>query len=77
MKKSVIQARARYDSIKDRIIHSAKSGCCDCQFIVGEMYEFGRGVDASMDEAVKWYKLSADEGNSDAKTRIEQGFSDP
>ena len=40
------------------------------QFILGEMYEYGRGVVQDHAEAVHWYKLSSDQGNAFAQQAL-------
>ena len=37
------------------------------QFYFGAMYDLGRGVETNEIEAVKWYRKSAEQGNSDAQ----------
>lgn len=37
---------------------------------IGEMYFYGNGVEQSYEEAAKWYRLSADQGNADAQCNL-------
>lgn len=39
-------------------------------YLIGIMYEKGQGVTADFTEAAKWYKASADKGNSSAQYRL-------
>ena len=39
---------------------------------LGMIYEMGNGVGSSIDMALKWYGLSAKQGNSDAKKALER-----
>ena len=40
------------------------------QYTLGEMYETGVGVEVNLDEASKWYKLAAEQGNSEATKKL-------
>lgn len=40
----------------------AQSGSASAQNRLGEMYEFGQGLERSTDEAFKWYRKAADQG---------------
>ncbi len=51
---------------------SARSGCDIAQFILGNLYFFGRGCDADMDEAYKWYKKAYDNNIFQAKFMMEK-----
>ena len=41
------------------------------QISLGWCYHNGEGVEKDLKEAVKYYRLSADQGNADAKTKLE------
>lgn len=45
----------------DRLLPLAEAGNGDAQNRIGEMYEFGQGVARNNDEALKWYRLAADQ----------------
>lgn len=47
----------------DTILPTAESGDAGAQNRVGEMYEFGQGVNRDIDQAFGWYRKSADQGN--------------
>ena len=48
-----------------KIREDAIQGNQEAQFILGEAYQFGRGVPQSDDEALKWYRLCACQENAD------------
>jgi hypothetical protein len=37
---------------------------------MGLMYDLGTGVSTNFEESVKWYKLSAEQGNADAQNNL-------
>ena len=49
---------------------AAKRGHADAQYRFGRMYEKGRGVSQDDQEAVKWYRRSADQGNASAQHKL-------
>ena len=48
----------------------AGAGNALAQLDLGDLYYFGRGVAQDYVEAVKWYRLSADQGNPDAQYKL-------
>ena len=50
----------------------AASGNVSAQYILGEMYEEGRGVKQNLVTAIEWYKKAQGNGHKDAATRITQ-----
>ncbi|MEZ5362484.1 MAG: tetratricopeptide repeat protein [Bryobacterales bacterium] len=48
----------------------AESGDALAQAYLGMMYDYGRGVEASPELAVKWYTLAAVQGNAFAQYRL-------
>ena len=44
----------------------AEQGVAEAQFNLGVCYYFGYGIDQNYAEAVKWYKLSAEQGDEQA-----------
>lgn len=44
----------------------ADQGNADAQFRIGQLYQFGNGVEENRDEAVKWYKAAAEKGQAEA-----------
>lgn len=41
------------------------------QLMVGMMYEYGEGKKENIEKAIKYYKLSATNGNDDARNKLE------
>ena len=48
----------------------ALMGNADAQFLLGYAYDFGEGVEQDFVEAVKWYRLAAEQGNADAQSSL-------
>lgn len=48
----------------------AKRGDATAQFNLGLMYATGQGVLQDYKEAVKWYRLAADQGNAEAQNNL-------
>ena len=48
----------------------AMDGVADAQYNLGKMYEVGQGVEANLEEAVKWYLKAAEQGHAGAEIRI-------
>lgn len=40
--------------------------------IVGDIYYYGKGVPSNHSEALKWYRRSADLGNTEARFKLDQ-----
>lgn len=53
----------------------AESGNVDAQLSVGTMYDRGQGVEQDSQEALKWYRLAAGQGDEIAKSLIKTMFS--
>ena len=53
----------------------AQAGNVDAQLSVGTMYDRGQGVEQDSQEALKWYKLAADQGDNIAKSLLKTMFS--
>ena len=53
-----------------KVSESAEQGYADAQFELGLMYKHGAGVPKDNKEAMKWFKLAAEQGYSDAKLII-------
>lgn len=61
----------KYDMPTDQLIRRAKLGDVDSQLIVGERYYFGEdGVTQDYQEAGKWFRRAADQGNADAQYNL-------
>ena len=50
----------------------AGSGHVESQYYLGVIYEEGRGIAKDAKGAIKWYLKAAQQGNTDAHTRLEQ-----
>ena len=48
----------------------AEQGYARAQFNLGVMYDFGEGVPENDAEAVKWYRLAAEQGHADAQYNL-------
>jgi|GEM_PF-4676755 len=48
----------------------AKRGDAQAQYKLGEMYAEGYGVKQSLEQALKWWRLAAEQGNEDAKAEL-------
>ena len=48
----------------------AKQGDANAQYQLGTMYDNGQGVPKDVKEAVKWYRLAAEQGNTSAQKRF-------
>ena len=44
----------------------------DTQFNLGWRYENGRGITKNDEEAVKWYRKAAEQGNENAKNALKK-----
>ena len=53
---------------------SARLGDAWGQLMAGKMRWAGRGVSENRDEALEWLRKSADQGNADARTSLEQAL---
>lgn len=49
---------------------AAELGHAEAQFLLGNCYSLGDGVDKDMAEAMKWYQKACDQGLEKAKTRL-------
>lgn len=67
--KNYVKAMDECSLFQGRIIASAKP-----LFIVGEMYNFGLGVDKDYKAAFKWYSESVEAGSTNAKVRLTRAY---
>ena len=51
---------------------AAEQGDAVAQFKLGFMYDYGRGIPVNDAEAVKWYRMAAEQGNELAKYYLEE-----
>ena len=54
-------------TFSDSILKAAEQGIAEAQYRLGYCYEYGKGVEKSLTEAVKWYRKAADNGYPNAK----------
>ena len=59
-------------SLTWRLLKRFEKGDAAAQFDLGVMYEDGQGVEEDLVEAVRWYRLAADQGHASAKNWIEK-----
>ena len=52
--------------VRDLVTLSAEQGSDKGQLMLGELHEQGISMEKNINEALKWYKLSAAQGNSEA-----------
>jgi len=53
---------------------AAELGHAPAQYDLGRHYERGEGMPADLEEALRWYRKAADQGNVFAIQRLEKGF---
>src|SRR5512143_1584922 len=58
--------KAAYQIIKPQ----AENGDADAQFILGFLYDEGKGVPQDSTEAAKWYRRAAEQGNKAARHNL-------
>ncbi len=61
-----------YTTALEKFEPLAESGHAESQYYLGVIYEEGRGVSKNTKAAIKWYLKAAQQGNTDAHTRLEQ-----
>jgi len=61
---AVAAARNRIKYNADEYRESAEQGNADAQYMLGECYYYGAGVEVNHKEAVKWYQKAAEQGIS-------------
>lgn len=52
------------------LLEKAMSGDAESQYQLALCYRNGEGVEQSNEEAVKWYRKAAEQGNSDAQEAL-------
>lgn len=63
-------AEKDYDKALPLLTPLAEAGNDDAQYYLGEMYEYGRGVKWSDEQAFYWYMKSAKAGNAQAQNTV-------
>ena len=64
---SLIQKQDNFDDDFECALDAAEEGDADAQFNLGYMYSEGKGVSQDNKEAVKWWRLSAEQRNERAQ----------
>jgi TPR repeat protein len=54
----------------DRTLERANAGDAMAQYDLGVMYSSGTGVQEDQTEAVKWYRMAAEQGDADAQHNL-------
>jgi TonB family protein len=73
----LLSAGAKSDAEREQALlvlrSAAELGHAQAQFDLGRCYERGKGLQANLDEALRWYRKSADQGDPLAIQRLELG----
>ena len=68
------KGRIKCDDYKEKAMECymtlAKAGFPSAQCTVGLKYRFGDGVEEDLNEAIKWFKRSANQGHVDAQRNL-------
>ena len=64
-----LNAKAYDDAIKS-LTAAANRGYNKAQYRLGRCYDDGIGVERSSDEATRWYRKAAEQGDENAKTNL-------
>ena len=59
--------RGDYETAFKEFLPLAEEGNTNAQFLLGGMYDYGRGVPENDQEALKWYKRAAEQGFAQAQ----------
>ena len=62
--------RGDYATAMSELQPLAEQGDADAQFILGAMYDLGKGVPESDTKAAQWYRPSAEQGNVNAQYNL-------
>ena len=54
----------------DELKKLAEEGMPEAQYNLGLMYSTGKGVPQDYNEAIRWYRLAADQGHSKAQEKL-------
>lgn len=57
-----------------RYRNAANQGDAKAQFMLGECYYYGKGVNEDKDKAMEWYTKAADQGHSGAISKLLSSF---
>jgi TPR repeat protein len=70
------QGYQRFASLEKAAHQAAANGNADAQYLLGEMYEYGRGVPQDDKTAVKWYTLAAEQVHGMAQYMLASMYED-
>ena len=56
--------QAEYATGHAELLSDAEAGNAEAQYELGDIYERGEGVPADEQEAMKWYRMAADQGHA-------------
>ena len=65
-----LDEKRKYTDAFKWYMRAAEQGDSQAQFRVGNMYDFGVGVEKNYKEAVKWYRKSAEQGDAQAQCNL-------
>ncbi len=75
MSEEIFTTKIKRDISKlDLLEPKARAGDAEAQWLMGNAFYFGEEVETNKDEAVYWYTLSAQNGNSSAMARLGRYF---
>jgi TPR repeat protein len=52
------------------VMKAAAQGCIQAEYIIGQLYAHGEGVEKNIPEAVKWYTKAAEQGHAGAHNNV-------
>ena len=67
-------AEQGYAAAIEWVRNGAEQGYADLQFIIGAMYELGRGIEQNDAKAITWYRRAARQGHKDAEYALGRPF---
>lgn len=72
VKQNKEEAKKWFQKAVEKFKKGAEQGDANAQFALGFCYEFANTVEQNYEEAEKWYTKSAQQGNAEAKTRLNE-----
>ena len=73
----ILTVRLTVASELDSLKASAEQGFANAQFNLGVMYDAGEGVPQNYTEAVRWFRMAAEQGNATAVQRFRMAAEHP
>jgi tetratricopeptide (TPR) repeat protein len=62
----------KFKTAADEFKIAAEKGYAAAQFNLGLMYEYGQGVSQNYGEALIWYRKAAEQGDENAKSKLDE-----